>query len=125
MANNKSGTVQTLINLPSRTYQAGTFTSPTYTVQAGVTEVTSAFTMSPADVSDPAKSLHFECDRFDANSQTWLFDHSFDWVGGGLDKLGNPAQPSMSVDGLTQGTQLRAVLTTPTALTTAILVTAQ
>jgi hypothetical protein len=117
---------QTLFNAPSKTYAADPFTSPTYTVPAGVTSITTSFTIAAADASDPTKNLSFECDRFDVASQTWKFDHGFTWVGGQVNpKTGLFFQPSVTVDQLSAGTQLRAIISNTQPLTTAILVTAQ
>ena len=127
MPNNQAGTVTPILNLASRTYPAGTFTSPTYTVPAGVTVVEVQFTLSAADAADATKTLNFECDRFDVPSQSWIFDHGFTWQGGSVNpKTGQFFNPiGMGVDGVSEGEQLRAVITTNLPLTTAILVNAQ
>jgi hypothetical protein len=118
---------QTLLNLASHQYPAGTFTSQTYTVPAGVSVVEIKFTLSAADAADSTKSMIFECDRFDVASQTWKFDHGFTWQGGSINpKTGQFFNPiGQGVDGLSEGQQLRAVVTPNAPLTAAILVTAQ
>lgn len=124
---NKSGTVIPILDLASHTYPAGTTTSPTYTVPAGVSVVEVIFTLSAADAADSTKTMTFECDRFDVPSQTWIYDHGFTWQGGGINsKTGLPYNPiGQGVDGITEGEQLRAVIDINQPLTTAILVNAQ
>lgn len=110
-------------NFPAKTYQAGQHVVGPFTMPTGVDALQVAFTVASPDISDPSETLEYEMDYSRDGGVTWLFDNGFGgWIGGQLDKHGNPAQPFISVNGLSHlaGFLCRIILTTTKPMTTAI-----
>ena len=73
------------------------------------------------DLIDPTKTLDLSVERFDPNTNTWVFDSGFTWVGGQpLAKRGTFLSPggatSMGFPDVISGQMIRIVATSPTPL---------
>jgi hypothetical protein len=114
----------TVLNVASRLFNAGTFTSSNFTIPLGVNSVTVTFTLATADVTNTANTMTFSVNRSNG-AGGWIFDNGFTWQGGPNNpRTGLPKNPTITVDvGPLAGQTCQVVVVLNNAITSSILVT--